>query len=213
MKFLQRWTTTLTSTVDGWAGRLENHEALVDARLRDVHDALHRARSRVRGLRRDAEKLREQIAKAESDAASWHARAARQADDERAMACLSRRRRCQAEKARAEARLATLEGEIARLTPALTDLEARAKEMREQRDVMRTREAQADAVRQMERGFVSGHDSLEGIFSRWEEKIGYDGASLPLGEDDPLERELSAEEEARSLSDELAALRAEAADA
>ena len=52
MSLFQRITATVTSHVDRAVSRVENHDAIVEAALRDTRQAAVRARVRLRRLQR-----------------------------------------------------------------------------------------------------------------------------------------------------------------
>jgi phage shock protein A len=210
MGYLKRWTSTVTSTVDGWVARLENHDALVDAALADLQRTNARARVQLTRVRRDGEALRRRRDEAFAQAEQWRQRARTRSQESEALECLRRHHLQRAEAARLTERLDEHARHLEGLERDVAELERRASLLRERRNVMRSRQARADALQLVEDSELRCGGSIEGIFDRWEERVvafEIDGSVLDTR--DAFERGLDDQESESRLRAELAALHAE----
>lgn len=213
MSLFKRISTTLHARLDSVVNQLENHDAVVEAALREGRKAAARAKVRLARVRKDGERLTTSLEEARRAEGEWRARAQASAEDEgRALECL-RRRRVQAKRVEEleHALAAHHEGE-ARLAKDVAAAERRLAEINDQRNLMRSREATADALGALASAEHNGSIDLDDALERWEVRLTEAELTTTTGADasdpaDPLERHYLHEEEDASLRDELRALR------
>lgn len=211
MKTLRRFTTSIISSFDSVVGQLENHEALVSSAIRDAEQAAGRAKAQFQRVQKDGVMLRHRLEEVRDGVRIWEERAKRcaESDEVKAIECLKRRetlKRQLAEVTEQTTRHATLEKQ---LSTDLIVVQDKLSALRQQRNILRTRQSRAEALR-----LVQGVDShtigeIDDIFDRWEASIGAceDSSRYALVDrEDNLTTEFqSAEEEAhlRELLSEL----------
>ncbi len=90
MNLFRRITTTINSTMENVVCRVEDHDAIIDASIRECRRAAARTRARLSKVRRDGMQLRTRHDKALSDISLWADRAIDVAtsDEETALKCL-----------------------------------------------------------------------------------------------------------------------------
>ena len=211
MKYIKRWTAGVFSRIDELVARVENHEALVTEALRELQQSTARAHVQLKRVREDGERLRRQLAESREQADAWQARAKRADDDTRAIECLRRAKRMSAHAAELGRRLTEHERIERQLGEDVRGLEGRLAKLKEQRNLMRTRQSRAEAMGVVQDSMVSLGSDIDEVFDRWEARIteaeyagGVEGTTA-----DAFENEyLSAEEEAQ-LRIELDELRRE----
>ena len=216
MQCLRRWSFAVVSRVDALASRIENHEALVVSGIRDLQAGTAKAKVQLRRVRRDGEALRRRIVDEHAAAEQWTDRAQRLADEDepKALECLRRKRRAAATASELERRWDEHERLEKKLSADIRVLEARLAELREQRNLMRTRETRADALRTAQVAGSGTALDLGEVFERWEMRV--TEAEMVSGCDpyrvddslDDLELVLAEGEELESLQIELGELRA-----
>lgn len=211
MRILTRISTTVAAAVDRAVGSLENHDAVIEASIRDIRRAAAEARARLNRVRAETKRMREKREALAETAARWQARAvAEGVDQATALECLRRRRDCEAQRARLADSLAQQESLERRLEGSIERIEARLAELTRQRDVMRTREATAEALRSANTlGERAALEDIDQTLERWDAQISE--AEITLGAEEPedaLERSFLADEERASLQAELDALKA-----
>ncbi|GAB6040545.1 PspA/IM30 family protein [Endothiovibrio diazotrophicus] len=216
MSVLKRITATLHARVERVANQLENHDAVVEAALRDGRQALACSKVRLGRVRHDGERLAAALEEARGNEAQWSARARACADDEaQALECL-RRRRAQGKRAEElERAVADHRERAGRLAAEVAAAERRLTAFADRRNLMRGRESAAAAL-----GTLNGSEpgvtaELEETLERWEVRLteaelalepGDGAGNAPGGVTDPLERRFLDEEERASLLAELHAL-------
>ena len=72
MSLIKRLVTTVHSSVDRTLASMENHEAVVDAALRESREAVSRARVRLKRLERDGTQQRNRITELTSEVELWN---------------------------------------------------------------------------------------------------------------------------------------------
>lgn len=213
MSLIKRLTLAVSSRVEQLVGEIENHDAVVEAGIRECRRLYARAAVRHTRMRAEGERLCARRDGLKREAVAWRERARTTADEEQALECLRRARQA-AEQAQsldqACARHAALEQrlaeEIARLRQRVADLEHR-------RQLMRSRAVTADAASRIRDTEDGTRLDLDEVFERWEVKVTEaeieSDAAPPT---DAFAAGFTAEEERAALRAELAALRAAATD-
>ncbi len=209
MGLFNRITATVVSTVDKAVTRVENHDAVVDAMIKDTQHAAARARVRLSRVRKDGEKLKVRLADLEASEKSWTERAKRIArtDEAKALQCVQRRKVCAEQITKIKTSL-TKHVELERqVSGNLEKIESRMHEITQQRNMMRSRQSAAEALRVLNQIEGTALGDVEEIFDRWE--ILVTETEFAAGADtsvDSLETVFVEEEDEESLRLELEAL-------
>lgn len=206
MSFFKRFSTTVVTRLDSLVGQIENHDAVVDASLRENRQAVARARVRLGRVERDGERLASLLAKEREQIQRWTERARRAAEDEpRALECLRRRRGAQRRVTELEAELSRHQDTAQTLRRDIRTAEERLASINRQRNRLRSRESAADARRVL--SDAEFPPCLEDTLERWEESVlerelSVTAEVLPE-EADELDRAFSAAEDEEDLRAEL----------
>ena len=209
MSLIRRISTSITSTVDRAVSKVENHDAIINAALRDTRQAAARSRVRLERVRKDGNSLRTREASLRQAVGRWTERAKNvAADDEaKALECLRRRRDCEKQLENLAESIAKHNELEARIAEQVKKIEARVGEVMQQRNMMRSRQSVADAMRTINSVEGISYGEIEDTFDRWEINLGeteiLTGAAMNA---DRLESEFLAEEDTTELRAELAAL-------
>lgn len=210
MNLFKRIVTTVHSGVDRTVASMENHEAVVDAALRESREALVRAKVRLARLEKDGSKQRDRITELTSEIELWTERARISADDDRqkALACLQRKNMREKELARVREQKQEHDKITSQVRGSIDESANRVGALQAQRNHMRSREAAAQAG-----SIVHNLDSrmgadVESAIERWEIKVGQSELQNASHESDDyiqddLEQEFLSSEENRSLEAEL----------
>lgn len=209
MSLFRRISTTFTSSVDRAISKVENHDAIVQAALRDTQQAAARSRVRLERVRKDGRALKTRYEELSLSKSRWadRAKSLASSDEAKALECLRRRRDC-------EKQLVSLTDSIEkhdeledRITEQVKKIEARIGEVAHQRNMMRSRQSVADAMRVINNIEGVSYGEIEDTFDRWEINLGE--TEILLGattSSDPLESQFLADEDAEALRAELNAL-------
>ena len=209
MSLIRRISTSITSSVDRAVSKVENHDAIINAALRDTQQAAARSRVRLERVRKDGRSLKTRYSSLQLAASRWteRARSLGASDEERALECLRRRKDC-------EMQMHTLKDSIekhdeleARIAEQVKKIEARIGEVAQQRNMMRSRQSVAEAMRTINNIEGVSYGEIEDTFDRWEINLGETEILMgAVTTADPLETAFLAEEDTAELRAELSAL-------
>ncbi|MEM6703246.1 MAG: PspA/IM30 family protein [Acidobacteriota bacterium] len=209
-----RWTQTVVARIDHMVTQVENHESLAESALRDVQQSYARARVRLERVRRDGKLLVRQLEEARGDAERWRERAlaTAEASESSALECLKRSKQSASRVGELELRLSEHRAAESQLAADVDRVGQRLRELREKRNLLRTRQSRAEAVSAAKAADPTSHGRLDGVFERWEERI----ATIELDDDlhcedsvDSFELEFEERELEEDLRGELEQLLAE----
>lgn len=209
MSLLRRISATLTSTVDRAVSKVENHDAIVQAALADTQRAGARARVRLERVRRDGRALKARLEELKLATARWSERARSLAatDEAKALECLRRRKDCEGQLEHLTASIEKHDELEGRIADQVKKIEARIGEVSQQRNMMRSRQSVAEAMRIVNNIEGVSYGDVEDTFDRWEINLGETeillGASAPA---DTFESEFVAAEDDAALRAELEVL-------
>lgn len=216
MSIIKRLTTTIVARVDQLVGGIENHDAVVEAAIKDARQATAKAKIRLQRLTQERQKMAARIAELRNKDVEWTRRAQQVAaqDEEKALVCIRRRRECQRQIDELTAAVAKQRQAEDKICADVRDAETRISEMNQKRSLMRTRESAAEALANFNRLDDGQTINVDDTFERWEVRVSEaemrTGCSLQNDSFDNLEREFIDAEERASLCSELEALNKEA---
>lgn len=206
MSLIRRISASITSSVDRAVSKVENHDAIINAALRDTQHAAARSRVRLERVRKDGNALKARRNELELAITRWsgRARSVASSDEAKAIECLRRRKECQAQLEHLETSIEKHDELEARIAEQVKKIEARIGEVTHQRNMMRSRQSVADAMRAIHSIEGVSYGEIEDTFDRWEINLGeteiLTGANAAV---DPLDSAFLAEEDAADLRAEL----------
>ncbi|MDJ0940337.1 MAG: PspA/IM30 family protein [Woeseiaceae bacterium] len=209
MSLIQRISASITSSVDRAVSKVENHDAIVAAALRETQQAAARSRVRLERVRRDGASLKQRREDLELAITRWteRARVVAKNDEAKALECLRRRRECEKQLGSLRTSIEQHDELETRIAEQVKKIDARISEVTQQRNMMRSRQSVAEAMRAINNIEGSTYGDIEDTFDRWEINLGETeillGASTPS---DPLDTAFLAEEDRAELRAELAVL-------
>lgn len=209
MRLLHRISSTITAKVDQAITRVENHDAIIQAAIKRTQTNAATARVRLARVKKDGDSLRRKYASLQTTVNDWTRRARDMADDDKstALECVRRRRLAVDQLGQVKTSLKQHEELEKQVTRTLHDLHERLAEMNQQRNMLRSRESVADAMRIVNELDGIGNGDIEDTFERWEvmvTEVEFDGSS-PSQVDD-LEARFIHEEDRAELEADLALL-------
>lgn len=206
MSLIRRISATLTSSVDRAVRKVENHDAIVNAALRDTQQAAARARVRLERVRKDGRALKSRYQSLQLARSRWteRARTIATSNEGKAFECLRRRRECEKQIGNLQDSIEKHEELEGRIAEQVKKIEARIGEVAHQRNMMRSRQSVAEAMRAIHNIEGVSYGEVEETFDRWEINLGE--TEILMGANtssDPLDTEFLAEEDAEALRAEL----------
>lgn len=212
MKLFSRLSATVLAGVDKTVSHIENHDAVIEASLKETQRAAAKARVRLQRVNRDAEAMHRRQESLKLKVEHWTARAKDNSETDRALAlqCLARRKQCLHEEQELQVALAKHAALQEKLTTSIASIEKRAVSMSQQRNQMRSRESTAEALRIINRVDGIENGGVDDIFERWDMSIIETeisaGTSLDYDTVDALEEQFISAETELELENELDAL-------
>lgn len=211
MGIIRRISATLSSSVDRAVSRVENHDAIVEAALRETQQAAARARVRLARVRKDGASLKTRRSALAQAGERWTERAKTVAatDEAKALECLRRKRECEAQMRTVTEAITRHEELEAKVSEQVKTIEQRIGEVTQQRNLMRSRQSVSEALSAIHSVDGVSHGDIEETFDRWEAHLGETELRVGLIEGgDLLEKTFAAEEDDAELRAELHALMA-----
>ncbi len=209
MSLIRRISTSITSSVDRAVSKVENHDAIINAALRDTQQAAARSRVRLERVRKDGHSLKTRHSNLLLAISRWTERATSigATDEATALECLRRRKDCEMQLQNLELSIEKHEELESRIAEQVKKIEVRIGEVSQQRNMMRSRQSVAEAMRTINNIEGVSYGEIEDTFDRWEINLGETeilmGANSPSA---PLDRAFLAEEDMAELRAELCVL-------
>ena len=209
MSIIKRISATLTSRIEQVVGELENHDAVIQATLREVRSKVAEARIRLSQVQREAEQFQSQHEEQKNLAARWRQRAivSAEMDESKALECLRRAHQCDQQVQRLLQAGHQYEQTAHRLEQDIARSEERLRTLKQKHTLMRARQSSGVALAATHETEGDVIRQVEDSFDRWEISI----AQMEMTVDhvdtldtlDTLEREFTSSEEAHDLRQEL----------
>ena len=198
----------------GVIGQLENHEAMVSTAIREAEQSAGRAKAQLGRVQKDGITMRNRIEEFREQSSVWEERAKRVAsqDATKALECVRRRQRYLAQAGKIEVQAIAHIKLERQLNADLGVVQEKLSTLRQQRNIMRTRESRAEALRVVHSIDSSTIGEIDDIFDRWEARISaceaHVDSAIP-SETDDLSIQYTSKEETEELHAILHALTSE----
>ena len=206
MSLFRRITTTVTSSVDKAVSKVENHDAIINAALRDTQQAAARARVRLERVRKDGNQLKNRRNELDLAVTRWTERAKRigTTDEAKALECLRRRKDCETQLRNLRESIDKHDALENRVAEQVKKIQERVQEISQQRNMMRSRQSVAEAMRAVHNVEGVSYGEIEDTFDRWEINLGETEILMDASTaTDPLDTEFLSEEDTAELRAEL----------
>lgn len=207
MNLIKRLTTSVTATLDTAVAQLENHDAIVEATIKQVRQAVAKTRARINTLRHQQSAYERQLSEATEQSALWteRAKALAETDKEKALQCVARLNHCQSDIKRLTQSIDQQKSLIHDVSINLKKLQAQLQEMTHKHNLMRSRQTVATVNRAVASAGVD--DNLNDTFERWEAVVlEHEFAVSDACVTDSLDHELSQQEDDAALLAQLTQL-------
>ena len=211
MKLIKRLSTSITATLDSAVGQLENHDAIVEATIKQTRQSVAKTKARINTLRQQLSTYETQLKEAREQYTLWTDRAASLADSdqEKALQCVARRNQYEAEIGRLNYSAEQQKILIRDVSQNLQKLQSKLDEMTQKHNLMRSRQTVADVNRAV--AHVSTDDSISETFERWESAVlEHEFAVSDACTRDPLDLEFTQQEDEAALLAQLQMIKEDA---
>ena len=173
MSGIKRTLRSIFYRVDQVVGEMENHDALIEAAIREQQKKLSAARLECNRIIKQSEKTRGQVRELTARRDKWQARAINEApnDEERALACLQQRENLDEQIIRLRQMDSQYESANQKLREDIRRAETELVALKQKHQLMRARQSTADALGKFGDVGETRLDEVESSFDRWELKI------------------------------------------
>ena len=204
MNLIKRLTTSVTATLESAVGELENHDAIVEANIKQTRQAVAKTQARLASLHQQQRAFESQRKLAAEQINVWEERARSLAQDNQhqALQCLTRRNQNEAEARRLNQAVEQQENLIANVTANLNTLKTKLDEMTQRHNLMRSRQAVADVNKVVAK--AGQVQRVDDTFERWEAVVLE--TELAVSDaccTDPLEAKFAQQENSAQLQAQL----------
>jgi len=209
MSLIRRISTSITSSVDRAVSKVENHDAIINSALRDTQQAAARSRVRLARVRKDGQSLKTRQETLIVAVSRWGERAKNVAanDEAKALECLRRRKDCEKQLHNLRDSIEKHDELESRIDEQVKKIEARIGEVAQQRNMMRSRQSVAEAMRTINNIEGVSYGEIEDTFDRWEINLGETEITMGAATTtDPLDTAFLTEEDTVDLRAELSDL-------
>ena len=208
MNIFKRFTTTVTASLDNAVGNLENHDAIIEATIKQTKQSVAKTKARINTLRQQLHSYENKLTEAQTQHALWTERALKLADNDesKALECLSRRNQCKDSMVRLTTQIQQQKNLINDVTSNLKILQNKLDEMSQKHNLMRSRQAVADVNRAVRH--ASNTETVNDTFERWESLVLVNETTVD-SDYDPLDAEFVQQETDADLLLQLSELKAQ----
>jgi phage shock protein A len=209
MSIFKRVYTTVFSSIDQMVGEIENHDALIQAAIKEQCRKIATAKIQLSRLRGSENRVQEQLTQLRRNEALWTARATADAnaDEQKALACLQHRRVVMEQISGLERSRLEYANAAKKMSADIGHCDEQLKALRQKYDLMRARQSSADALTVIDDVGGLTIDELALSFERWETNITIDEVRVDRYVDtDSFEQTYIDEENMGQLRTELADL-------
>ncbi|MEM7281130.1 MAG: PspA/IM30 family protein [Pseudomonadota bacterium] len=170
MGLFRRLSATISSTVEQAVTRVENHDAIVAAAIKSTQSNAAKAKVRLARVQKDGEVLRTRSKELQTAERTWgeRAKACAESDKEKALECIKRRKVARGQLTKIQESLVRHSELEAQVLDTLKKIESRLLDMKQQRNMMRSRESVADAMRIITDIDGAAVNDIDETFDRWE---------------------------------------------
>lgn len=209
MNLLTRFSATFMAGVDKTVSQIENHDAIVEASLKESQRAAAQARIRLQRVARDGAALQTTQQELTQSIQHWsdRAKANHSSDRELALQCVARRKQCISEKQEVELALKKHAELEKQMRDTISAIEKKVATISQQRNQMRSRQTTAEALRIINK--IEGNDTngIDDTFERWDLSISETeisaGVACSSVHTDELDARFNEVEQQQALEDEL----------
>jgi len=173
MNLFQRITASFSGSMESVVSQFENHEAIVEAALKDTRAMAAKAKVRLSRVQQDGRALETKLQNMISAEQSWKERAIKFADtdEEKAMECVRRKNACQQQHEELQKSIEEHCQQEKQLAKSVEKIEAKVREFESTRNMLRSRQSTANAQRVIHRLESNSGNQLDDVLERWEMKI------------------------------------------
>ena len=209
MNTLKRLSSGIIANINWMVGQIENHEGLVDATIKEASQSAAKAKVQLNKVKLDGQSMKKKLIELRNAEELWQERAKKIApsDEQRAFACLRRKKTATEQIKNLEEQQLEHSKMEKQLSEDLSKIEEKLHRLKNQKNLMRTRESRAEALKALKLDDSDIFYEIDSIFERWESKVTQyeilSGCNALNSAADQLEQDFLGSEEEACLREEL----------
>lgn len=173
MSLIKRIATTVHASVEKSVASMENHDAMIQATLKDSRRSVAAANVKLQRLKDDEQRQIHFVEELKARIEQWSSRAKSIAgsDQDKALECLQQRRIDQGRLTDAEHALTKHQALTHQMQDNVSALQQRVNALQSQHLELQSRDTVSRATTQLDDLERSSHTPIDSMFDRWEESI------------------------------------------
>ena len=195
MNLIKRLTTSVTASLENTVRQIENHDAIIEAAIKQTRQSVAKTKARINTLRQQQHTYETQLEETREQSNLWTQRALNlsDSDQDKALQCMTRHNQCQTKIARLSKLIEQQKTLIHDVSLNSEKLQMSMDEMHQKHNLMRSRQTVADVNRTV--GATNLEDTTNETFERWESMIIETEMNInDITTRDPLETEFTQQE-------------------
>lgn len=170
MSIFRRLQATVSASLDNAVSQVENHDAVVEAALKDARSAAARARVRLARVQKEEANMQTKLNELQNMHQKWTDRAISTAkqDETQALECVKRRNACEQQITQTKEAITRHKELVINVGTSVDRIESRITDLTQQRNLMRSRHSAAEALRVINKIEGDCADGIDDTFERWE---------------------------------------------
>lgn len=214
MSIFKRLSATLVASIDQAVGEIENHDAVIQANLNEIHKKIAEAKVRLNHIYREEALLKQQMQAQKKDKQRWHQRAvkAAQNDEATALECVRRSQHCQQQIEGLQQSLSEHVQTSKKLACNIENSEQNLNDKKQKLILMRARQSICTTASANTPPESSNIQFMDETFDRWEINISQTEMHMDTSNTvifDPIEQTFIDQEQQDELRKELTTLLAQ----
>ena len=212
MNLFRRISATFSASMEDVVSRVEDHDAVVEAAIRDGRKAAAKIKVRLARVQKDGAQLEKRKQELKQQLSKWTERARKEAavNEERAIVCIKKKKETEEKLVDINRAISGHKQVEAKLSKDFEGIQTRLADTQQRRNTMRSRQFVSEANRILEKLEGDDYSGVDEIFDRWEEQILESEVIESVGTvPDFLETEYILQEERADLELELEKIKSE----
>lgn len=209
MNSLKRIFISMKSQIDHVADDFENHEALADIAIKELHETACRTRLHLHRVSKMSEQYNKQLQELQTQTALWSGRAIKAKDDEnKALQCVKRLRQVQLQISSLEEQQLESSAQESKIRDDLNMLQDQLQTLRNKKEILAARQNRSTVKDVLYDPQAGSFQEAKNVFDRWEGSVvstEFDTVE-PIVESDLLAEEFAQEEDKLALKKMLTEL-------
>lgn len=207
MNTFRRLSTSVRASFGFLVDQIENHEALVNAAIKEIQEASARARVQFQRVKADGEVIRRKLSELHEAEQKWNERAikVKDTDEQKAIECVRSLQKTKKQISTLEEQERVHKRLEVQLADDIRHIDEKLANLKRKRNSLATRQSRSEALGTLNQIDSNSLTEIDEILERWEIKVvGSEiGLQNSLSNEDALEEEFRKEEDEKEIKQYL----------